>query len=566
MVGVASALAWCGGLQAAEPDPTSVRGDLLVSPASTNRPLAGVSWGRSAGPWEAFNAGLSNQLGGIRGANPAATLESYERAAAENVVPALLNLGYLQETGVGVPRNASLAVRYYERAAALGSLAAHYNLGRLHLLGSGGVTLDLVKARRHLTEAAEGGILPAQLLLAQVALDADQAPQAFAWALKAANQGYVPAMHLVGHLYLHGQGVGSDPAKALLWLQRSAARDFTPAHHSLGILYDTVREFRDPSMALAQFRKAADRGHRESQYQLGYCYYSGRGTAIDLAEALRWWTLSEVAGLDAASHARAQLLPRIAPADLVRGERLVAEFRPVASAYVEPDLVEASMAAEASRASALDAASRGTGFFLSDSGHVLLGSRVSESPGGRPELFIPGGQLRLQVVRRHPGLGLTLAQPTSLARAFRPLQLQTNRAGLVAGRTVFVAAMSPIRDGRATLEARLTRTRIASASGPRANPRQITLEGRFGPEYAGCPVLDAEGLVLAVVVEPGPDDPAIPGTCAVTAKQVLEFVRSAGLELQPTSQLPPARDPDDVEPAEARGSLAFIATRPPPTP
>ena len=541
-------------------DPIGAQGDALVSPGSTNR-----TPGRPAGPWDAFNVGLSNQLGRIPGSSPSAALASYEKAAAENVLPALLNLGYLQETGRGGPRNVALAVRYYERAAELGSRAAHYNLGRIYQTGSGSVAVDIAKSRQHLTLAAEGGILPAQLLLAQLALDGEKPAEAFTWTLKAATEGYVPAMHLLGHLYLHGKGTPADPSKALLWLQRAAARDFTPAYHGLGLLYDTARDLRDLSLALIQFRKAAERGHRESQYQLGYCYYSGRGTQVDLAEALRWWTLAEAAGLDAASQARAQLLLRIPPTERARAERLVSGFRPVASTYVEPDVVEADMTADALPAPGLDPSTMGTGFFVSEAGHILMGSRVLEAPSSRSEMFIPGGQLRLQLLRRHSGLGLSLAQPSSSARAFRPLQLQTNRDSLVAGRAVFVAMMSPAREKRNSLEAQLTRTRIASASGPRANPRLITLEGRFGPEYAGCPVLDADAQVLAVIIEPGPDEAPATGTCAVTAKQVLEFVRGAGIDLRPASTAPAGQDPE-AEPVVARGSLAFVATSSKPSP
>lgn len=40
--------------------------------------------------------------------------------------------------------------------------------------------------------------------------------------------------------------------------------------------------------AVRWFRKAADQGHAEAQFNLGNCYYNGEGVALDRAEAVRW--------------------------------------------------------------------------------------------------------------------------------------------------------------------------------------------------------------------------------------------------------------------------------------
>jgi uncharacterized protein len=37
------------------------------------------------------------------------------------------------------------------------------------------------------------------------------------------------------------------------------------------------------------FRKAADQGYAEAQYNLGLMYEDGRGVPQDHAEAVKWW-------------------------------------------------------------------------------------------------------------------------------------------------------------------------------------------------------------------------------------------------------------------------------------
>ncbi|NAI90318.1 sel1 repeat family protein, partial [Escherichia coli] len=44
----------------------------------------------------------------------------------------------------------------------------------------------------------------------------------------------------------------------------------------------------DCAEAASWFRRAAEQDHAGAQYNLGVCYYMGRGVAADKTEARRW--------------------------------------------------------------------------------------------------------------------------------------------------------------------------------------------------------------------------------------------------------------------------------------
>jgi TPR repeat protein len=69
----------------------------------------------------------------------------------------------------------------------------------------------------------------------------------------------------------------------------------------LGVKYATgVGIPRDQQLALSWFRKAADQGIAEAQYNLGLAYFKGDGIAADGERAYYWWTLSANRGYQGA--------------------------------------------------------------------------------------------------------------------------------------------------------------------------------------------------------------------------------------------------------------------------
>jgi hypothetical protein len=104
---------------------------------------------------------------------------------------------------------------------------------------------------------AFGGVLAAR---------AGELEQRFADTLRRAEAGDTAAMYSAGEMYELGMGTGSDRAKAMSW-----------------------------------YRLAADKGHPEGAYQIGYAYYWGKaGLDKDRRQAHIWFLRAAQAGSQAA--------------------------------------------------------------------------------------------------------------------------------------------------------------------------------------------------------------------------------------------------------------------------
>ncbi|MBT6117169.1 MAG: PDZ domain-containing protein [Rhodospirillaceae bacterium] len=134
----------------------------------------------------------------------------YEAAAAEfkplaesGNAEAQAYLGFLYQTGRGVPRDANEAARWTRMAGEQGHLDAQYNLGQLYRVGRG-VPQDDAKALTWLRRAAEGGQPDAQLELGQIyeseVDDLSSRDEALRWYRAAAANGNAEAREALGRL------------------------------------------------------------------------------------------------------------------------------------------------------------------------------------------------------------------------------------------------------------------------------------------------------------------------------------------------------------------------------
>jgi hypothetical protein len=78
------------------------------------------------------NIGALSAMGLLGGDGPAAALDWYRKAAAEDCAAAEFNLGYAYQTGAGTPVNEVAARGWYQRAAGHGSALAANNLAILY--------------------------------------------------------------------------------------------------------------------------------------------------------------------------------------------------------------------------------------------------------------------------------------------------------------------------------------------------------------------------------------------------------------------------------------------------
>jgi len=84
-----------------------------------------------------------------------------------------------------------------------------------------------------------------------------------------AKEGYASAQYTLGVLYLNGEGVPKDNAKAVEWTRKAADQGDADAEYNLGAMYqngDGVQ--RDLEKASEWYIKAADHGSDDAQNML----------------------------------------------------------------------------------------------------------------------------------------------------------------------------------------------------------------------------------------------------------------------------------------------------------
>ncbi|HML08968.1 MAG TPA: tetratricopeptide repeat protein [Xanthobacteraceae bacterium] len=132
--------------------------------------------------------------------NFAAAVNEYRKAADQGFALAQNNLGFMYQSGLGVPKDPEQAVTWYRKAA-------------------------------------EQGLHNAQLALAGMYLDGQGVPkdlgQAAAWCRKAADQGLAQAQNALGWMYKDGVGVPKDLEQAAAWFGKAADQGLATAQNNL---------------------------------------------------------------------------------------------------------------------------------------------------------------------------------------------------------------------------------------------------------------------------------------------------------------------------------------------
>jgi TPR repeat protein len=196
----------------------------------------------------------------------------FTRGAERGNRIAMANLGWVYDTGRGVPQDYAKAREWYEKAGdsyAMNSLGVLYENGR-------GVPQDFGKARE--------------------------------WYEKAVAADNSDAMRNLGLLYKNGWGVPQDYTKARECFEQAAVAGNMDAMNSLGVLYETV--LKDYTKAREWYEKAAAGGNQTAMNNLGMLYENSRGVPQDYAKAREWYEKAAGDG-DETARRRLELLPII---------------------------------------------------------------------------------------------------------------------------------------------------------------------------------------------------------------------------------------------------------------
>lgn len=121
--------------------------------------------------------------------------------------------------------------------------------------------------------------------------------QAGIWLLKAAQQGDISAMDMLGTIHLYGYGVEKSQKNAFAWWQKSADLGSAEGLYFTGLFYgsgDIVDQDYKKSSEL--LKEAADKGHLDAAFQLGIYYMHGFGVEKDIHKAIQLFDMAAEKG------------------------------------------------------------------------------------------------------------------------------------------------------------------------------------------------------------------------------------------------------------------------------
>ena len=125
---------------------------------------------------------------------------------------------------------------------------------------------------------------------------------------EAANGGITVAKYKLGKLFLSGDGVEKDIAKAVEWLKQSAAGENEFAEYALGRLYLQGKEIeKDTITAEKYLLKAVSRGNKYAAYLLGKEYLNGENFGKNTQKAVGYLKLAAEKNFDPAEYVLGKL-------------------------------------------------------------------------------------------------------------------------------------------------------------------------------------------------------------------------------------------------------------------
>ena len=115
----------------------------------------------------------------------------------------------------------------------------------------------------------------------------------FAKLQKEAEAGDAEMQNILGEMYIKGDGVPKDAAKAVEWYQKAATQGHAKAQYALGKIHSVDGEISLYHSAKAKewYEKAAEQGYVKAQEKLGFYFWLGvfgKRSPSDYAEALKW--------------------------------------------------------------------------------------------------------------------------------------------------------------------------------------------------------------------------------------------------------------------------------------
>lgn len=210
-----------------------------------------------------------------------------EEAAKRGHVSAMYQLGLFLMTTSRDRRDPPRAARWLKRAAEEGDARAMTSYGVACWSGQG-VARDRAAALSWFRRGAESGSMMGAVKLA-LALEQEQPAEAERLLRRAAKSGFLRGTRELAR-FLIDRGEPESRREGLDWLRRAEEQGDQEAANVLGVYHARGEAGlpQDFTEAARHFRVAAQGGHANGAYSLGYLYATGQGVPRSKAQAALW--------------------------------------------------------------------------------------------------------------------------------------------------------------------------------------------------------------------------------------------------------------------------------------
>ncbi len=377
----------------------------------------------------------------------------YRKAAEQGIPEAQYTLGLCYQEGRGVEKNAAEAVKWYRKAADQGLALAKNQLGSCYQSG-GGVAKDVAEAAKWYREAADQGQMQAQINL--------------------------------GFCYQNGEGVTKDPVEAVKWYRKAAGQGSPQAQINLGVCYqDGEGVTKDAVEAVKWYRKAAEQGIEAAQLVIGARYISGDGAPKDYVEAYKWLNLAAARSNQEASQLLSGIAKMMTSEQIAEAQRMARGFKPRKVLPAGPVTSGASILQTRPESS-------GTGFFITEDGHVVTSEHVVRN-AAQVRLVAEGGIFSARVLKVDAANDLALLKAEGNFAALPVVSSRTMRLGSI------LATVGFPNIGLQGFAPKLARGEISSLSGAGDDARCFQISVPVQPGNSGGALVDERGNVVGVV-------------------------------------------------------------------
>ena len=233
----------------------------------------------------------------------------FKKAQEQGYARAILYCAEMYAWGHGVVNDREKAIALYTQAGELGDGKGYLDLAGFYRFGNQDFPKDekkadklYKKAVKTFSQAADAGDAEAQFYLAYchwfgfgVSKDWTKAAM---WYQLAAEQGHSFAKLQLGYCYFFGLGVAKDEAKAeQLFREGDYAKACNLVGHEYASGFDSAKDY---TKAMQWYRKAADLGDAEGQYNVAGLYRWGDGVPKSVSEAEKWYLKAAEGGYSSA--------------------------------------------------------------------------------------------------------------------------------------------------------------------------------------------------------------------------------------------------------------------------